>query len=439
VWLVTGADEQAAQEVRTLLVHLGTASVATGQPINEVEDELAEVALALGYPDAQIAAGPTGVTLSLASGAPSTYEVVTGGLRLDQAAQVRGIRRDLLLGDVAPAAAVDLLLALRLQPPRYPVWLANLGWVSTATGIALILQPGWRNVALSAVASVVVVGLFRLAQRYRLLSTLLPVVAAFVVACLVFTAAHLGLVEGPLRTLLPPLAVLLPGALIVTAMSELAAGDMIAGSSRLTFGLVQVLLFTLGVVSATRLFDLPAAALENVRVDDLGWWAAPVGLVLICLGIGLLESPPLRLLPWILLVLVLAFGAQALGQSYSGPVLGSFLGAVSASAGSYAVEAFVPDLPRLVVFLPSFWLLVPGSLGVLSATELALDPDGATATVIGVVTVVSALALGLLVGTAVAQSGRGALHRARHRRHRGQLPLDHREPPPSRDLEAGQR
>jgi uncharacterized membrane protein YjjP (DUF1212 family) len=423
-------DEQRAQEVRTLLVHLGTAMVATGQPINEVEDELAEVALTLGYPDAQIAAGPTGVTLSLASGSPATYEAVTGALRLDQSAQVRGIRRDLLGGLVDPAIAVERLLALRQEPPRYPVWLANLGWVATAVGIALILQPGWRNVALAAVASVVVVALFRLAQRFRLLATLLPVVAAFAVACLVFAAADLGLVEGPLRTLLPPLAVLLPGALLVTAMAELAAGDMIAGSSRLTFGLVQVLLFTLGIVGASRLFDLPPAALQNVRVAELGWWAAPLGLVLICLGIGLLESPPVRLLPWILLVLVLAFGAQALGQHYSGAVLGSFLGAVAASTGSYLVEAFVPDLPRLVVFLPSFWLLVPGSLGVLSATQLALDPAGATATVVAVFAAVSALALGLLVGTAVAQSARGAFRRARHRRSRGQLPLDHREPTP---------
>ena len=426
---MTVADEQTAQQVRTLLVHLGTAMVATGQPINEVEDELAEVALALGYPDAQLGAGPTGVTLSLSSGAPSTYEAVTGALRLDQSAQVRAIRRDLLLGQADPATAVARLLALRHQPPRYPVWLANLGWVGTATGSALILQPRCRNVALSALASVVVVGLFRLAQRFRLLATLLPVVAAFVVACLVFGAADLGLVEGPLRTLLPPLAVLLPGALIVTAMSELAAGDMMAGSARLTFGLVQVLLFTLGVVGASRLFDLPPEALENVRVAELGWWAAPVGLVLICLGVGLLESPPVRLLPWILLVLVLAFGAQSLGQHYSGPVVGSFLGAVAASTGSYVVEAFVPDLPRLVVFLPSFWLLVPGSLGVLSATQLALDPGGATSTILGVVTIVCALALGLLVGTAVAQSVRSALRRARHRRHRGQLPLDHREPP----------
>ena len=73
-------------------MHLGTAMVATGRPINAVEDERAEVGRALGHPDAQIAAGPTGVALSLASGAPPTYAGVTGALRLDQPAQVRGPR-----------------------------------------------------------------------------------------------------------------------------------------------------------------------------------------------------------------------------------------------------------------------------------------------------------------------------------------------------------
>src|SRR6478609_9292398 len=75
--------------VRTVLVYLGTAMVATGQPVGEVEDELTEVSVLLGYPDVQIAAAPTGVTLSLASGHPSTYEAVSGPLRLDQAAEVR--------------------------------------------------------------------------------------------------------------------------------------------------------------------------------------------------------------------------------------------------------------------------------------------------------------------------------------------------------------
>ena len=240
----------------------------------------------------------------------------------------------------------DGCCALRDQPPRYPVWLANLGWVSTAIGIALILQPGWRNVALAAVASVVVVGLFRAGPA-------LP------------AAGDAAAGGGGVRRGLPGLrrrrprpgggtaadaaaAAGRPAArapCIVTAMSELAAGDMIAGSSRLTFGLVQVLLFTLGVVGASRLFDLPPEALRNVRVAELGWWAAPLGLVLICVGIGLLESPPVRLLPWILLVLVLAFGAQALGQHYSGPVLGSFLGAVAASPAPTSSRPSCPTSP----------------------------------------------------------------------------------------------
>ena len=273
--------------------------------------------------------------------------------------------------------------------------------------------------AFAVVGGAVVVALFRLSQRFRLISTLLPTLAAFAVACLIFAGVEAGWLEGPLRTLLPPLAVLLPGALIVTAMSELATGDMVAGTSRLVFGVVQLLLFTLGIVAAARLFALPSSELTNLRVDELGWWAAPLGLALITLGIGLLESPSLRLLPWIALTLVLAFAAQSLGQALSGPVLGSFAGALAASLGASGVEAVKPSLPRLVVFLPSFWLLVPGSLGLLSTTQLAVDPTGSAEAVLGVLGVVTAIALGLLVGAALAQSLRGAVRRAPRR---SQLP-----------------
>ena len=402
-------------QVRRLLVHLGATMVATGQPVSDVEDEVLEVAARVGFPDTQIAAAPTGVTVTLGSGEPATFEAVQGSLRLDQAAEVRTIRYQLLEGSLSLDEAVDQLLALSSRPPRYPDWLANLGWVGISAGIAFILQPGWPNVAFSVLGGAVVVALVRLSRRVRLVSTLLPTLAVFLVACLVFAGAQAGLLDGPLRTLLPPLAVLLPGALIVTAMSELATGDMVAGASRLIFGTVQLLLFTLGIAAAARLFTLPPEQLTNVRVDSIGWWSAPLGLVLITVGIGLLESPSLRLLPWIALVLVLAFVAQSLGQALSGPVLGSFLGALAASLGAFAVEGLRPRLPRLVVFLPSFWLLVPGSLGLLSTTQLAVRADGAAETLTSVLGVVSAIALGLLVGSAVAQSVRDAVRRARRR------------------------
>lgn len=67
----TPADPSDLQ-VRRLFVALAAAMVATGQPVSDIEDEVMEVASRLGFPDAQVAAGPTGVTVSVGSGVPAT-------------------------------------------------------------------------------------------------------------------------------------------------------------------------------------------------------------------------------------------------------------------------------------------------------------------------------------------------------------------------------
>ena len=57
-------------EIRALLAELGTAMIATGQPVQEIEEELAEVGARLGYPDVQTAVGPTGLLVTLTAGRP---------------------------------------------------------------------------------------------------------------------------------------------------------------------------------------------------------------------------------------------------------------------------------------------------------------------------------------------------------------------------------
>src|SRR3954447_25610152 len=189
--------------------------IATGQPIDEIEDELRAIGRHFGYPDLQVGAGPTGIYLGLASGEPATFASLTGGLRLDQPADVRLIRHLVATDQLGVEPALQRLHELPGKPPRYPRWLADLGFVGVAVGICLILQPALPNVAAALLSGAIVVGLSRLAQRVSSLLPLLPTVAAFVVSCLVFAAADAGLLEGALRTVLPPLAVLLPGALMV--------------------------------------------------------------------------------------------------------------------------------------------------------------------------------------------------------------------------------
>ncbi len=52
-----------------------------------------------------------------------------------------------------------------------------------------------------------------------------------------------------------------------------------------------------------------------------------------------------------------------------------------------------------MVFLPSFWLLVPGSLGLIGTTQLAADTGDGFATALGAIAVIVAIALGVLVGS----------------------------------------
>lgn len=403
------ADSDRQAETRALLAELGTAMIATGQPVQDIEEELAQVSARLGFPDVQSAVGPTGLHVTLTPGGPSTYRSAPAGLRLHQSASVGFIRHQLVRGELTVAAARDELAATARRPVQRPGWLVALAWPVLAVGIALIIQPGWANVAVAGVGSLLVLAFAQLAERYEVVKALLPTLAAFTVSLVVFGAANAGLVEGPLRTVLPPLAVLLPGALVVNGMSELASGHMQAGSARLSYGLAQLGLFALGLLMATTLLRVPTTDLVNLRVDEIGWVAAPVGLLLIGASICLMEGVPLRMQGWVLLVLVLAFGAQVAGQELGSIGLGGFLGAIAASLAASVVDLRRPQLPRLVLFLPAFWLLVPGSLGLIGVTELAAGRESATDVTLGVLGVAVAIALGLLVGSAVGRALRGRL------------------------------
>ncbi|HEY6888352.1 MAG TPA: threonine/serine exporter family protein, partial [Solirubrobacter sp.] len=370
---------------------------------DEVESELRRMGRALGQADVHCAATPTGLFVALGSDDAAGFQAVGQPLRFDQSSGVSRIVDAVLAGGCDPDAAIERLDAVLAAPPLVPRWAAAAGLIPVSAGIGLILQPAPENLLAAVLCSVLVAVLIEVATRSRLALTLLPVVAAFTVGCAIFLAARADLLDGPLRTLLAPLAVLLPGALIVTGMSELAAGAMVAGTSRLVFGTVQLLLFSAGVLAAARVVGVPSGELANVRVEELGDWAAWVGLALLGVGVCLNLSAPSAVLPYILALLALTFLAQTAGQEAYGAPFGGFTGGLTAALGA-AVIRWRGGPPTLLVFLPSFWLLVPGSLGLIGTTQLATDTGDGFATASGAIAVIVAIALGVLVGSAF---GRG--------------------------------
>lgn len=391
------------QQTRKLLAWLGSGLLAGGMPVHEVEEDVREAATALGHDGIEVAASPTGLWVTLASGEPATFEAVDGGVRLDQLAEVSAVHAALTAGTLPPAEALRRLSVLRQRPHLYRSYGVPAGCLLVGVGIALVLTPAWPSVLFAALLSQLVAGLLLLAGRTLLVRPLLPFIAAFASAAAAFALADRGLVDSPLWTLVPPIAVLLPGSLIVTGLTELSAGAMMAGTGRLAYGGAQMLLATLGVGAAVALLGVPLSSIDGTRPGGLGWGVALVGLLLIAVGITLVESVPVALIPALLVTVLATFVAQSLGNlAGQGPWAGAFVGACTASLTATLVEFVRPQVPRVIAFLPSFWLLVPGSLGLVSVAQIESSPAAGVLAVVEVVVIVASIALGVLVGAGLA-------------------------------------
>jgi uncharacterized membrane protein YjjB (DUF3815 family) len=68
---------------------------------------------------------------------------------------------------------------------------------------------------------------------------------------------------------------------------------------------------------------------------------------------------------------------------------------------SYLIQFRFRGPPSVVTWLPSFWLVVPGSLGLLSVTRMLSDRAAGLEGLITVVFVVTSVALGTLVGASL--------------------------------------
>ncbi len=266
----------------------------------------------------------------------------------------------------------------------------------------MVLMPTLANIAAAAILGFIVGVLKLLVQERTLFAVPMPVVAATVVSAAVFYAANYGLPVDPLHMLVPPLVTFLPGGMLTLGMVELAYGDMVSGSSRLITGFVQLVLLTFGLAAGAALMgahpeNLVYASSQFVKVP----WAAWAGVPVFCLGVFLHFSAPRNSLPWILLVALAAITAQRAAAALFGAEISGFFGMIVAMPASYLIHLRFNGPPSSVTSLPSFWLVVPGSLGLLSVTRMLSDRAAGVEGLITVVFVITSVALGTLVGASI--------------------------------------
>jgi uncharacterized membrane protein YjjP (DUF1212 family) len=384
---------------------LGHAYLACGLPAAEVEVVLRRIASAHNIPRSQVVAFSTALFIALHDGVEERVTLAEGPvetLRLDQIADVYALGDAAQRAAATPREGLDRLADILRKTARFGSAGALVGHTILTVGVAMLFMPSLTHLASAALLGAIVGTMKMLNERRGVLAVLMPVIAATLVSVLVFWAVRRGLPVNPLHVLVPPLVTFLPGAMLTLGMVELAYGDMVSGSSRLTTGFVQLVLLAFGIAAG--------AALVGISLDDLLYssaafvevpWVPWAGVVVFGLGLYLHFSAPRNSLLWMLLVLLLVFWAQRLGASLFGGQLSGFFGMLVAMPLSYLIQLRFKGPPAIVTFLPSFWLVVPGSLGLLSITRMLSDRAAGLADLVTAVFALASIALGTLVGVSL--------------------------------------
>lgn len=388
------------------LIALGEGLIDCASPVAEVTRTLEEVGRVNGYPGTQVIALPTAILVTVPGAEQTQTAAASAGVRafrLDQIEDVLQIAERARRGRLGPVEGMGLLQRAVSSAAPYPTAVLLGGYVIYSLGIALILGANLPDLLVAGVlGSLVAVVQLATARTSGYLQALVVLTSAFTVSAVVFGLVRIGAPIDVLSSLVPPLVMFLPGALLTTAVIDLATRQMIAGSARLAAGAMQLVLLALGISGAASLVGVRASAIGEAPGQAFGTLGPWLGVLVFVVGVALYHCVRLTSVPWVLAVVLVAYAGQVLGGLVFGGVMSALVGAAVMTPLALYAAGQRNGPPALVSFLPGFWVLVPGALGLIGVTQ-TLDgtaTDGAGAIMTAGATMV-AISLGVLVGIAV--------------------------------------
>ena len=358
------------------------------------------MARAYGADAATVSAFPTYLMVTMGHGAPATVALTTplgGAPQLDQVSAIDRLLDEAERGDVRPADGLRRLEEIRQLRPRFGRIASTVGYAVLAAGLCLILRPAPLDIAAAAVLGAIVGALRLVVTGQPTLQVLMPVIAAFSVAALSALWVEHDLIDPGMRAMVASLVIFLPGSTLTTAVLELAAGQMVSGSSRLVSGGVQLALLAFGILAGIEAVGISSSRVLFGQHELLGAWSPWLGVFVFAVGVTVANSAPPRSFLGLLAVLYAAWSAQVVANAILGGYVSALVGATVMTLVASLISRFRSAMPPHASFLPGFWLLVPGALGLIGLTELAGGGGGND--LVATVGSIFAVALGVLCGT----------------------------------------
>lgn len=392
-----------------MLGAIGPALLASTQATNDVQDTLEELAGSYGRADLRVFVLPTLVMIEDSTTTPAETAIFPTRneiLRLDQAGAVEHEVRRAMRERRSPEEVIEAIARIWKAAPRFGAVLTVFGYTLLSLGFGMVINPTVTALPVYVVLGVIVGVIVLIGSRSGTLSLILPVVTAFAVTVLIAWIVKPIVHDDVLRLVAPSLVSFLPGLTLTIAAVELTSGQVIAGASRLVYGIARLGLLAFGVFAGITVTGEPTTVATTPA--QLGAWAPWVGIVFVSLGYYLYSAAPRRSLIWILYALVVAYTAQLLGNLVVGPELSGLVGAAIVVPAIYLAARLKAAPPAAIMLTCAYWLLVPGAMGFIGITEAASGTAGATATILQTFGSLIAIAIGMVIGAGISRDVKAA-------------------------------
>ncbi len=359
-----------ADELAEYIVEIGGTLIAYGCPSYRLEEVIRAVARSDGF-EAEALAIPTGLFIELRGrGLPAPISrmvrVKEWGVDLDRLTRVDEIFNEVADDKITIQAGRERLRALKMEPPRYPLFLKYVATALVSASAAVFFRGRPGEIATAAGIGVVIALLGSLLSKNPSGRFLVELLGSFTAATAAWIVTRIDPTLSREVLVLSGIMTLVPGMTLTTGLAELARKNLVSGSARLMEAFAAFLLIIFGIalalgiekVSAGKLPDVHARAGMTFEVQVLAVFGA-------ALAFAVLFNVPRRYV-WS------AVASAGIGWITTGLGTRYLPGQVAAFAAALAICIFsnlaarITQRPAQLFQLPGMTLLVPGSFGFLS-------------------------------------------------------------------------
>lgn len=350
----------------------------------------------------QVALLPTMVFSQASDDAAPKMRIIRSNYRFDQMTAAQSVISQATTSRLDPASVAESLRAIRTRKPLFSPAVRWLGYGLSSFGYGAVFRldvPALAGAfAIGLVVGAIVLALGR-TPRY---AALLPLIATFASGLMVAGAALLLDRPDPVRLVALPVLILLPGAVITSSIIELVSGYMLSGASRFIYSVMILATMAFGGALAIMASGVPGTRLEDVTTTMTPAWIAWVGVAVYGLGTFLYFCTPLHLWMPTLAVMLASFAISVFTQPALGVPLSAGLATAFGLTAAWAVNARFGGGPGdLAIFLPTFWLIVPGTTGFVAITGAIVSADDLSSVALTATLTFFSMAVGIMIASAI--------------------------------------